>query len=95
MVYNDIVLNTIITQDDYFNVGQKSKDYHYFEAKKNLESVTDRIEGGQNQNTALFFKFDLTNFETIHSRKIYDYIEMLGEIGGLFGILQFVFQAFI
>ena len=31
--------------------------------------------------------FKLSDIEAFHTRKVYDTIEMLGEIGGLFGIL--------
>ena len=78
--------NFVNSEENFLNLGfnrwnekhtfYKPSLYQSYETKKVNEEVVYRA----------FFQMDMTVIE--HSRSIYTYWDFLGDVGGLFGILQ-------
>jgi hypothetical protein len=80
--------NNIETEDDLFQFGQNGAEHTFLDIDE-----TDTNIGVPGRDTEYVrVQFMLSADQSMHYRNVYDFIQMLGDIGGLYGLVFSILQ---
>ena len=81
---------TDTTNRGSFGLGLLDQSYVWYETTK-----TDTIFAGRLAKSALEIWFEVDERKVIHTRSVYTFYDLLGDLGGLFGMLQLLSQVLL
>lgn len=87
--------NEVETEDDFVNLGQLSHSFVYYDIERRVDRPRWKATNEKLKHNLFNNMFLLSDMRNYHERRVYNYFDLLGEIGGIIQILLVTSSFFI